>query len=74
MASDKSRLLVRVEVYLRLSGRKEGTGGGGGIGWCEWQKTGPNVWPLNNLPARSAGVFSTASRVSFDLFLNHRIV
>lgn len=29
MASDKSRLLVRVEVYLRLSGRKEGAGGGG---------------------------------------------
>lgn len=32
MASDKSRLLVRVEVYLRLSGRKEGTGGGTGGG------------------------------------------
>lgn len=26
MASDKSRLLVRVEVYLCLSGRREGTG------------------------------------------------
>lgn len=55
MASDKSRLLVRVEVYLCLSGRREGTGG-------EWQRTGPNVWPLNNLKAWSAGVFSCSEQ------------
>lgn len=71
MASDKSRLLVRrgwhAEVYLRLSGRNEETGGTGG------QRTGPNVWSLNNLPAWSAGLFS-CSRASFDLRLNHRIM